>query len=306
MTKKIYKYIGPDILDVAFDKEYYCGFKFSYPKDYNDPYELFLTINFEDDREVIAFYNEVVRDIQQFPTTCFSSSPIVTPMWAHYAHNSKGFVIEIDEEKLLQYLKDANLEDVVYQDKPREELTGTFNMAYRRGKPRDMMFLRNGVQNAAYFTKHSCWDYESERRLVVSMDDVSIVNENMIAYIPIDCVTSIISGSLTKPLYKEKAKEVCNEIDSRYLEAKIGRSSSDQYFIDEEQNTYTFNENNIVACKNYCDSCKEPIQEYKEFCSWCLVTEEDMDNAAANNPLRMLAEMGTLENYIRGFNRIGK
>jgi hypothetical protein len=88
-------------LDVAFEKEDYCGFKFSFPKDYNDPYELFLTINFEDDPEVIAFYNEIVREIHQLPTTCFSNSPIVTPMWAHYAHNSKGFVIEIDEDKLL-------------------------------------------------------------------------------------------------------------------------------------------------------------------------------------------------------------
>jgi hypothetical protein len=179
-------------------------------------------------------------------------------------------------------------------------------MAYRRGKPRDIMFLRNGVQNAAYFTKHSCWNYESERRLAVSASDVTNVGENMVLYIPIDCVTSIISGSLTKPSYKEKAKELCAEIDSQYLEAKIGESSSNQYFLDENQNTFTFNEENIISCNSFCDSCKEPVQEYKEFCPWCLISEEDMENAASINPLRMFAEACTLENYIRGFNAIGK
>jgi hypothetical protein len=179
-------------------------------------------------------------------------------------------------------------------------------MAYRRGKPRDMMFLRNSVQSAAYFTKHTCWNYESERRLVVSKDDVSIVGEHMILFIPISCVTSVISGSLTKNLNKDKAKELCNEIESQYLEAKIGKSNSNQYFLDEYQNTYTFIDENIVACNSYCENCKEPVEEYKEFCPWCLVSEEDMEIAASNNPLRALADAGTLENYVRGFNRIGK
>ncbi len=52
MSKKLYKYVGPDILDVAFSKDGFCGFKFSYPKDYNDPYELFLTIDFENNPDI--------------------------------------------------------------------------------------------------------------------------------------------------------------------------------------------------------------------------------------------------------------
>jgi len=109
MVNKVYKYIGPDILDITFSNEGLCGFKCSYPKDYNDPYELFLTVDLEEKPEILAFYNDVINKIPQYPTTCFSRSPIVTPMWAHYAHNSKGFVLEVDEDKLKKYIAGAVL-----------------------------------------------------------------------------------------------------------------------------------------------------------------------------------------------------
>ena len=102
MGKKLYKYMGAEILNMAFEKEGFCSLKCSYPKDYNDPYELFLTISFNQTPEVLAFYKSIVSEIQQYPTTCFSKSPIVTPMWAHYANNGTGFVIEIDEDPLWQ------------------------------------------------------------------------------------------------------------------------------------------------------------------------------------------------------------
>jgi hypothetical protein len=306
MTKKIYKYIGPDILDIAFKKDGSFGFKLSYPKDYNDPYELFLTIDFSDDHDVVAFYNEIVREIPQLPTSCFSKSPVVTPMWAHYAHNSKGFVIEIDEDKLKEHLGDMSLGDVKYQDTPRSELSSSFDMAYQRGKPRDMMFFCNGVQSAAYFTKNTCWNYELERRLVVSNDDITVIDGNMILFIPTDCVTAIISGPRTKQDFKDSAADLCNEIDSQYLEANIGKSSSKPYFLDLDSNTYTFNDDNIISCNDYCDDCKEPVVVGREFCSWCSITAADENYAASGNPLRALSDAGILSDYIRGFNSIGK
>jgi len=306
MTTKIYKYIGPGILDIAFKRDEFFGFKLSYPKDYNDPYELFLTIDFDDDLGVVAFYNEIVRDISQFPTSCFSKSPVITPMWAHYGHNSKGFVIEVDEEKLREHLADPSLGDVIYQDTPRSELSKYFDMAYRRGKPRDMMFFRNGAQSAAYFTKHTCWNYELERRLVVSNDDVEVIDENMILFIPTECVTAIISGPRTTQDFKDKAAELCIEIDSQYLEANIGKSSSKPYFLDLDSNTYTFNDKNIISCNDYCDDCREPISKGKDYCVWCSITEEDEDIAASGNPLRRFSDAGILGGYIKGFNSIGK
>lgn len=306
MSKKIYKYIGPDVLDIAFKRDGFFGFKFSYPKDYNDPYELFLTIDFEQNPEVIAFYNEIVQKIEQYPTTCFSNSPIITPMWAHYAHNSKGFVIEVDENMLKEHIKDAGLGDVIYQDTPRKELVGLFEMAYRRGKFRDIMFLRKGVQSSAYFTKHSCWSYELERRLVVSDEQVTNIDGNMISFIPTDCVTAIISGPRATQDFRSKGEELCDLIGANYLETKIGKSSSKPYFLNQDLDTFVFNHNQIIESKNSCCSCHEPIAEFKESCPWCSITEEDEEIAASGNSLRALSDIGILQDYMQTFNSIGK
>ncbi|KZX65938.1 hypothetical protein A3712_17495 [Vibrio sp. HI00D65] len=306
MSKKLYKYVGPDILDIAFSETDYCGFKFSYPKDYNDPYELFLTIDFADNSDVVAFYNEIVQEIPQYPTTCFSKSPIVTPMWAHYAHNSKGFVIEVDEEKLESYVKDVRIDDVIYQDTPREELKGTLQMAMYRGKPRDIMFLRNGVYNAAYFTKKECWGYELERRVVVSDSDVKDIAGNMILQIPTDCITAIIAGPRTKPEYLDKGEEWSSEIDADFYLAKVGKSVSEPYFLNAQNETFLFNGHEIVQSKSACVTCYEPTEQFKEECSWCSISEHQEHVAAANNPLRALADAGALETYIERFNAIGR
>ncbi|MFE8726204.1 DUF2971 domain-containing protein [Aeromonas hydrophila] len=50
-------------------------------------------------------------------------------MWAHYANNSEGFVIEVDEEKLKDFSKAVTIDDVKYQDTPREELSLALQMA---------------------------------------------------------------------------------------------------------------------------------------------------------------------------------
>lgn len=306
MSRKLYKYVGPDILDVAFSESDYCGFKFSYPKDYNDPYELFLTIDFEDNSDVVAFYNEIVQEIPQYPTTCFSKSPIVTPMWAHYAHNSKGFVIEVDEEKLESYVADVRVDDVIYQDTPREELKSTLQMAMYRGKPRDIMFLRNGVCNAAYFTKKECWGYELERRVVVSDSDVKDVGGNMILHIPIDCITAIIAGPRTKSEYLTKGEEWSDEIGADFYLAKVGKSVSEPYFLNLQNETFHFDGNSIVQSISACASCYEPTEELQDECPWCSISEHQENIAAANNPLRALAEAGALGNYIESFNAIGR
>ncbi|WP_375280062.1 hypothetical protein [Pseudooctadecabacter sp.] len=42
---KVYKYFSHEVFDLVFDREGFCGLKFSFPKDYNDPYELFLALD---------------------------------------------------------------------------------------------------------------------------------------------------------------------------------------------------------------------------------------------------------------------
>ena len=306
MSKKIYKYIGPEILEIAFKKENFCGLKFSYPKDYNDPYELFLTINYNNDPEILAFYKEVVSEIHQYPTTCFSKSPNVIPMWAHYAHDSKGFVLEVDESKLTDFYKDASLNDITYQNEPRSDLEGTLQMAYGRRKPRDLMFLRQGVDYAAYFTKNSCWEYELERRLVINDHDIENIHGNMISFIPTDCISSIISGSRAKPNTIKQGIELSKKINTRFFKTNIGRTTSSPYLTDIDANTFIFDGNNIIKSPYSCNLCKEPLaNEAKELCSWCSITEDHRFDASIN-PLRMFSDAGTLDSYVAAFQKIGK
>ena len=95
MTGKVYKYFSKDVLDLVFAREGYCGLKCSLPKDYNDPFELFLGVDLTVPTNLLATYREVVNEVPQFPTTCFSKSPVVSPMWAHYGHNHSLSLIHI-------------------------------------------------------------------------------------------------------------------------------------------------------------------------------------------------------------------
>ncbi|MGO7863346.1 hypothetical protein ELH26_37190 [Rhizobium leguminosarum] len=72
MSKKLYKYIGPDHIDKIFSSHEEVTLKCSQPRDFNDPYELFLTTDFNIDPESLAVYAEAVGELPQLPTTCFS------------------------------------------------------------------------------------------------------------------------------------------------------------------------------------------------------------------------------------------
>ncbi len=57
---KIYKYFSYDVLDLVFAREGFCGVKCSLPKDYNDPYELFLGMDLSIPPEHLAFCHDVI------------------------------------------------------------------------------------------------------------------------------------------------------------------------------------------------------------------------------------------------------
>lgn len=167
----LFKYSGDNIFDLMLNEDG-INIKFELPKNYNDPYELFLTIDFNDSYERLAHFQEYVSDLPQMPVTCFSTSPSVTPMWAHYGKNSTGFVIELDIDEIKMHLGNRllGLNEITYQNTPRESLDQFFKFAMYRGKPRDVFMLRNAVLHSAYFTKHKCWSYENECRLIAEIE----------------------------------------------------------------------------------------------------------------------------------------
>ena len=55
MSTSIYKYVGRSYLDHVLGSTDRVTLKCSYPKAFNDQYELFLTVDFSDDPEALAF-----------------------------------------------------------------------------------------------------------------------------------------------------------------------------------------------------------------------------------------------------------
>lgn len=309
MSKKLYKYVGPKILALAAEREGYVGFKCSYPKDYNDPYELFLSIDPNIEPELLAFYTESVGSIPQIPTSCFSKSPVVVPMWAHYGHSSRGFVIEIDEEKLASHFEDVSIDDIRYQDNADPDIVISLAHAFGTRKPRHTFFFHKQVMHSAYFSKQTCWSYEQERRVVVPQKYIEEVNGNMIFYVPIDCITAIIAGPYIEDEYLIVGQEIAQNVNCEMYKSFIGKSYSEMFLNDNDGKVYVFNGEQIVKACKICKICNEPISgspdtEGDNTCSWCSITEAHKRDAADSNPYRVLQHAGILEEHIRGMESI--
>jgi hypothetical protein len=302
----LYKYLPADLADVVFSDDGKVTLKFARPKDFNDPYELFLATDFGGDSEMLACYAEAIGDLPQFPTTCFSRSPIVIPMWAHYAYNHNGFVIEFSEQSIREEFEEARFENVEYEDGPTHDFSELVGRVLHIGKPRYTYFLRGAVVNAAYFTKATCWAYEQERRMVVGNGDVSVSGDLMLMSIPGTCVSSITSGARATAETKARLEEIAQRLSVEYYELRIGRTSAVPYFVDRRGKSHSFTDAEISACKNFCASCSEPIEESEEECIWCQITEDTKQEVAIRNPYRIIDSYGGLRKYIASMDAIGR
>ena len=181
-VKRIYKYFTHDVMHLVFNREGMCGVKCSLPKDYNDPYELFLGMDLNTPTDHLAFYNDIVGAIPQNPTTCFSQSPVVSPMWAHYANNHTGFVLEFDLDRLHKHFEGIPIWEVSYRNAPHENLAKILEKAAVLKKPRYSYDLQKFVFVESYFTKYDEWSYERECRLVDTQKITEDVGGNSILF----------------------------------------------------------------------------------------------------------------------------
>lgn len=306
MSRSLYKYVGPGYLDKVFSGPDRITIRCSLPKDFNDPYELFLTIDFNEEPEVLAFYQEAIGRLPQLPTTCFSRSPAVIPMWAHYAQNSEGVVVELSEDDLVEAFPESGFGDVDYQDTPHDGLADMLHRAYEVGKPRYVYMLNKGVFSAAYYTKTASWSYELERRMIVRESEVRSAGDLLLADVPKTCVSALIVGPRATEFTRCIAREKSTQLGCRYFEMQVGRSSASPYFVSEGGEPYTFNGTQLEQSPQYCGSCREPLAVESEECSWCRLKDSHAREAAARNPFRMLDHYGMLGSYIHDMEAISR
>lgn len=306
MARMLYKYFSSEVLELVFDRDGFCGVKCSYPQDYNDPFELFLGVDLSVPSHHLATYRDVVQELPQYPTTCFSKSPIVTPMWAHYAKDHSGFVLEFDTETMREHFKKIAIQDVRYRDAPDPSIAPLLERAAEIAKARYVYMLRSAVLVHAYFSKHTSWTYEQECRLVDQNNFSEDVAGNRILFIPIECVTSIIVGHKSTAPAVEGSRRIAEDNDLNWYHAVIGKSQGSPFLKDAAGQSFVFDSEGIKTAASICDSCSEPVAEGREFCPWCSITEEDNINAASRNPYRLLDHLGLLEGYVNDAGMVRK
>lgn len=303
MAKYIYKYFGPSLASIALS-DGGATLKCSLPKDFNDPYELFLTVDFSSDAGALACYQEAIGTIPQLPTTCFSNSPAVSPMWAHYGQNISGFAIEFDEDELKDKFLESRFNDVRYQDEASEGLTDMLHRVHVIGKPRYTYFLQGGVFHAAYFTKTTAWSYEMERRMLADKSEVRADNDLLLLDVPSTCITAIIAGARSSSALEEQLRKRAKDFGCRFFKMQIGKTTISPYFLDASGEPHVFNGESIVPAEHSCESCNEPLKSNDSRCSWCQINDEHRLEAAIRNPYRMLARINHLEEYIKSMDDI--
>ena len=302
----IFKYFSESLLPIVFRKPGYCGLKCSRPEDYNDPFELFLGVDLDVGPEGLATYRDILQSLEQFQTTCFSKSPVVSPMWAHYANNHSGFVVEFDADSLEHYFEDGLLQEVTYRTEPDPSIRHFVQMAAMRKKPRDAYFLQSFATNQAYFSKYSEWAYEQEIRLAGLDQYVEDVGGIKVLYVPMKGILSIVAGSRASPEFVTATRKIASENNLRWYGAKIGKSYSQPFFNNAQGETYVYRDGDIRHTDLLCGSCCEPLPGGGDLCSWCSITDEQQYAAAANNPFRILHNHGALESYLESADAVGK
>ncbi|KZN32897.1 DUF2971 domain-containing protein [Pseudoalteromonas luteoviolacea] len=304
--EKVYKYFGNDVINLVFAREGFCGLKCSLPKDYNDPYELFLGMDLNTPTEQLAFYKDVVGGIPQNPTTCFSKSPIVSPMWAHYANNHSGFVLEFDLVGLQNYYDGNPIWEVSYRKEPHENLRKILEKAAVLLKPRYTFDLNKFVFVESYFSKYDEWSYEQECRFVDMNNVTEQIDNNSILFIPLEFVTSIIIGHNCPQELIDFSLELAEDANMEWYQLSIGKSHPKPYLKNGHEEVFIFTSDNIEKATNTCNSCAEPLTENTTLCPWCGITEAHEEIAAQNNPFRMLDSMGLLDEYMTAMNKVDK
>lgn len=295
----LYKYASPSNVEHIFSDDKNVTLKFSLPCDFNDPFELFLTIDFNRDPDELAFYLDLIGEGLQFPTTCFSKSPVVVPMWAHYAQNSQGFVIEFSEDKLRETFPHARFGDVAYSDVPTKDLSDLLMRAHQIMKFRYNLWLQSAVFSSAYFTKTVCWNYEQERRMVVDHNDTKALGDHTLLDVPRNAITAIICGPKARPETVAELKQIADEVGCKCFELRMGRSSAIPYMVDQRGHPFVYKDNQICEAEYSCEECLEPTQDGVNRCSWCNIDEDARFQASQRNSFRLLERLGLLDSYIK-------
>lgn len=297
----LFKFLGPDVVSKALGDDS-VSIRFSFPRDYNDPYELFLAPDkpLRDD-DVRAYYEFFLHGIPQAPVTCFSRCPDSVLMWAHYCSESSGVCLGFDEDRLVDEFDYAFIHDVEYSDEPATISTDVVEYAATTTKRRHTVRVLEIANRAAYFRKRADWAYEKERRLVVVSDAVHEVGGVQLANVAASCLTVILVGARASESVAELTERRAAAYGVPALRTNYGRLSTQPFFTS-ASGTRVWEEPEFVQVARACVDCGEPVNA--ERCEWCALSSDRVAAAGTGNALVIGLRLGVIDGLSLSFDDI--
>jgi len=177
--------------------------------------------------QIIDFENNVPNILrnQEMGVVCFSESPDVIQMWAHYTENHTGIVVGIEESEFVND-KQAII-TVCYRDKM---VLFPITMIPEKLDQYVQKYIRDALGR-----KETHWNYEKEVRLYVSLEEKD-EDGNYYKIIPASSIKEIYLGLRSSETTKLVAECIKQREEYKYLKV---------YKMSKHKRAYKFNPQEI-------------------------------------------------------------
>ncbi len=182
-----------------------------------DILEKFIKFQIEDFKRVIK---EIWEDWNEtMGIVCFSESPDVIQMWAHYTENHKGIVVGIEESELVEDIEHLHTHTVCYRD---EMVLFPFTGIPERLDQYVIKYIPEVVRR-----KQSNWSYEKEIRIYTDLDEKDIDGNYYLKKIPASSIKEIYLGLRSDETTKLIAECIKKMEEYKHLKIyKMGKHES--------------------------------------------------------------------------------
>ncbi len=283
----LFKYVSPDSVSKVFENANELSVRFGFPKSYNDPYELFLERDPPlENEEQRAFYSYFLGNVVEAPVACFSKRPDSVVMWAHYGREGAGICLAFEEDSFVNQFPLAYVGDITYSSGPAKVPSGIISYAFTTAKRRHTLRLLEIGHRAAYFMKRDDWQYEAERRVVVSPDAVEDRKGILVGKISPKVLRCIILGQKVDPAVRVLCQERAENWRVPIIELRIGSRTFVPFFTGAGTPAVTWSGVDFENVADVCEQCGEPANLSESGkCEWCDIDEEAKQSAGGRSLL---------------------
>lgn len=140
-------------------------------------------------------------------------------MWAHYANEHRGFVIELDEKH--NFFKSKEENNYIYN--------GIQKVNYSEIRPDK--FLKDFEFKDLLLVKSKEWAYENEYRIIQKLEDADEVKSDIYLFkLPRNLVKAVYCGCNMENSKKAKILEILNKEDNFHNVKVYNTTISDKYY----------------------------------------------------------------------------